>query len=91
MKKSYVLNVWAVLCLAFSSQSQILNEFEPNPPGADPSSVNIEISGTPKTEFIGYLISIENDGFDGKVDRATEISGVFDENGFLVIRLLQLF
>jgi hypothetical protein len=90
MKKSYVLNVLAVLCLTFSSQSQILNEFEPNPPGADPSSVSIEILGSSGTEFSGYLISIENDGFDGKVDRFTEVSGTFDENGLLIVSIPDL-
>jgi len=77
--------------ISYVSFSQVLiNEFEPNPVGADPSSVSIELKGTPNLEFTGYLLSIENDGPDGVIERSREVSGIFDTNGLLVVNVPDL-
>ncbi|CAB9504394.1 extracellular nuclease [Seminavis robusta] len=65
---------------------QLINEYQPNPPGGDPSNVQVELKGTPGQSFTGCFISIECDllTFAGNVDRIAEVSGTFDSNGLLV-------
>ncbi|GAA4280615.1 T9SS type A sorting domain-containing protein [Gaetbulibacter aestuarii] len=77
--------------ISFLSYSQVLiNEFEPNPDGADPSTVSIELKGTPNTSFSGFLLSAECDGANGIIQDASEVSGTFDANGLLVISIPDL-
>ena len=84
MKKLYFLAL-ALLVTAFSN-AQLINEFEPNPPGADPTDVSVELKGTPSAAFSGWILSVESDpGNPGVVDRATSVSGSFDANGILVV------
>ncbi len=73
----------------------LINEFEPNPPGRDPSIQNIELVGTPNTSFTGVLVSVEadNDAASasiGKVEYIEAISGNFDANGVLVASIPNL-
>ena len=72
-----------VLVTSISLTSQVINEIQPNPPGSDPSSQSLEISGNPGASFSGFLLSIEDDGDDGRVDRQSSISGTFDINGLI--------
>jgi len=76
---------------AASAQTPILiSEFEPNPPGSDPSTVSVEVSGPAGGSFAGWLVSLENDGVDGRADRVSQISGTFDANGLLVVEIPDL-
>jgi len=63
----------------------LISEFQPNPDGADPTDVSFEISGSSGESFSGWLIGLESDGFDGTVDRATQVTGTFGGNGLLVV------
>ena len=69
--------------LAASSQAAVvISEFEPNPAGTDPANPDFEIAGgTPGVAFDYYVVSLENDGYNGTVDRSSRIQGVFDANG----------
>jgi len=68
----------------------LISEFQPNPIGDDPANQTFELSGTPGASFSGWIVSIENDGTNGLVDRATEVSGTFDANGLLAIAIPDL-
>ncbi len=67
------------------AQANLINEFQPNPVGTDPSQVSIELSGTPLAAFSGYISSIEMDGAGGTIDRQTAVSGSYDANGLAVV------
>ncbi|MBT8259457.1 MAG: T9SS type A sorting domain-containing protein, partial [Bacteroidia bacterium] len=88
MKKFYVLLV--TIAFVIPSFGQIINEFQPNPVGTDPANVSFELKGTPSASFSGWIISIENDGINGLVDRAAAVSGTFDGNGLLVVSVPDL-
>ncbi|MEK6155255.1 ExeM/NucH family extracellular endonuclease [Flavobacteriaceae bacterium 3-367] len=93
MKKITPLFVISLFLMCFGplmAQSTLISEFEPNPTGADPANVNFELSGTPGTSFSGWILSFENDGASGLVDRATSVSGTFDSNGLLVVSIPDL-
>jgi hypothetical protein len=76
------------VCLTIALTAQpLINEFEPNPDGADPAMVSIELIGVPGESFTGFLSSIENDGINGTVDRVSAVSGTFDANGLLVVMI----
>lgn len=69
-----------------SSYGVVISEFEPNPPGADPSTSTFELSGgTPSLSFDLWILSIENDGFAGTVDRASNVVGSYDQDGRAVV------
>ncbi len=68
----------------------LLSEVEPNPDGSDPSTQSVEISGPAGEAFTGTLLSIENDGVDGTLDRRADVSGTFDSNGLLVVSIPDL-
>lgn len=88
MKKLYFLLL--TLCAFSFANAQLINEFQPNPVGSDPAMVSVELSGTAGTTFSGFLISIENDGANGTVDRSTAVSGTFDANGLSVVMIPDL-
>jgi len=67
-----------------------LSEFQPNPAGTDPTNVSFELSGTPSTAFDLWILSIENDGYNGLVDRVSNVTGVFDINGLAVVSIPDL-
>ncbi|MEM0925149.1 MAG: PEP-CTERM sorting domain-containing protein, partial [Planctomycetota bacterium] len=77
----------ALFCTA--ANGAVISEFEPNPTGTDPSTMSIELSGTIGESFSYQLYSIENDGFNGTVDRFYELSGTFDANGLAVLSGLE--
>lgn len=82
--------VAAAFALALTNQARaatVLNEFLANPPGADPPTQDVELLGTPDTGFDYWIISIESDGFNGLVDRASNITGIFDSNGLAVVNI----
>lgn len=75
----------ALLGAAGTTSAQLINEFQPNPPGSDPADMNFEILGTPGASFSGWVLSFESDATSptGTVDRASQVGGVFDANGIL--------
>jgi hypothetical protein len=90
MKQLYFLFItFFIISISFG---QVINEFEPNPVGADLDNVSFELKGTPNTSFTGWILSIESDsGYAiGTVDRATSVSGVFDNKGLLVVSIPDL-
>lgn len=70
--------------------SILMNEFDPNPAGADPTNSTFELSGPASEDFDLWIISIENDGYNGIVDRAANVTGSFDGNGFAVVTVPDL-
>ena len=68
----------------------LISEFEPNPVGTDPSNVSFELSGVPGTAFDLWILSVENDGYNGLVDRASNVTGSFDTNGLAVVSIPDL-
>lgn len=91
MKKLYALLLTLFLTLTISSSyAQMINEFEPNPNGADPTDVTFELKGTPSAAFDLWILSIESDGFNGTVDRAANVTGSFDANGLATVMVPDL-
>ncbi|WP_347923872.1 T9SS type A sorting domain-containing protein [Pontimicrobium sp. SW4] len=89
MKKLYFL--FSALIITSLSFGQKINEFEPNPAGTDPSNSTFELKGTPNTTFDLWILSIENDaGYNGIVDRASNVTGSFDANGLAVVTMPDL-
>jgi len=69
-------------------QGQFLSEFEPNPAGQDQATQSVELAGgAPSASFDLWIVSIENDGFNGLVDRVSNVTGSFDANGFAVVTI----
>lgn len=75
--------VYLPCLLAASAQAAVvISEFEPNPAGTDPTNPDFEIAGgEPGAAFDYYVVSLENDGYNGTIDRSSRIQGVFDANG----------
>ncbi|WP_411844678.1 hypothetical protein AAFN60_11650 [Roseibacillus persicicus] len=81
--------------LAFTASFQgaagvVLSEFEPNPAGGDPTSSSIELSGgSPLDTFDLWILSLENDTNStlGTVDRASNVTGSYDANGFATVAI----
>ncbi|MEM1446279.1 MAG: PEP-CTERM sorting domain-containing protein [Planctomycetota bacterium] len=87
MKTSAFLAALAAGTLATSASAQIaplLNEFDPNPAGGDPAETTVELLGSPNSSYDLWILSIENDGINGTVDRASNVTGSFDANGLAV-------
>jgi len=91
-----LLGSLALLCFghvfAQSTDNILINEFQPNPPGEDPSIVEFELSGPASTAFTGWILSFESDAGTsvGLVDRAAMVTGVFDANGLLAVSVPDL-
>ena len=69
----------------------VISEFQPNPAGADPSTMDVELRGLPGQDFAGVLVSIESDSnAPGTVDRVAQVSGTFDANGLLTVSIPDL-
>jgi hypothetical protein len=90
MKKSLIILTLTV-GLASLVSAQYISEFEPNPAGQDPDPGQVEIGGgTPSAAFDLWLLSVENDGFNGLVDRVNNITGTFDANGMALVSIPDL-
>jgi len=68
----------------------LIAEFQPNPDGADPATQTVELSGAAGAMFDLWLVSIENDGVNGLVDRAANVTGTFDANGIATVAVADL-
>ena len=76
----------SALLVASSHAAVVISEFEPNPAGGDPPDTTFELAGgTPLEAFDYWILSVENDGFNGAVDRAAQVTGSFDANGLAVV------
>ncbi len=69
------------------AQAQLINEWEPNPAGGDPAMQPIELLGTPDASFDLWVLSIENDGFNGIVDEGVNVTGTYDSNGIASVMI----
>lgn len=91
MKIRSIATILAAVSVAtLATQAQFLSEFEPNPAGADPADSTFELGGTPLAGFDLWILSIENDGLNGIVDRAANVTGAFDANGLAVVTVPDL-
>lgn len=89
MKKTGVF--LSILASCGVSFGQYINEFEPNPAGVDPADTSIEIGGgTPLAAFDLWILSLENDGYNGLVDRFSNVTGTYDENGIALVTVPDL-
>ena len=91
MKKT-IFTCIAALALAMpcDAQAALISEFEPNPAGGDPTDTTFELSGTAGDSFDYFILSLENDGFAGTVDRAANVTGTFDALGLAVVTVPDL-
>lgn len=85
MKTRILIALCAGILPAAAASAAMINEFEPNPAGTDPSPQTIELKGTPGTSFTGALTYIDTDpgGAFGVVNNSFPVSGTFDSNGLL--------
>ncbi len=81
-----------MLSAAAANAAILINEFQPNPTGTDPSDVDIELLGDAGASFTGWILSVETDpgGSTYQIDRATAVSGSFDPEGLLVVSVPDL-
>ena len=95
MRRPTLLAAVLAAGLAPAAPADLISEFQPNPPGADPDDVTIELSGTAGMSFTNWaFISVETDagngGPAGAIDRATIFSGTFDANGLFTTTIPDL-
>ena len=78
--------------LATAPAAVVISEFLPNPPGVDPTSQTIELSGNPNEAYSGFLSTIEMDSnvAIGTIDRQTMIAGNLNANGFFAVDISDL-
>ena len=91
--KQFLILAFAVVvgvACATPSSAQLISEFEPNPAGGDPDDTTFELSGMSGDAFDFFILSLENDGFAGTVDRAANVTGTFDANGLAVVTVPDL-
>lgn len=87
MKMRILIALCAGILPVAAANAAMLNEFAPNPAGGDPSTQDVELKGTPSAAFDLWILSIENDGINGTVDRASNVVGSFDANGLAVVTI----
>ncbi|ARE41168.1 Alkaline phosphatase [Rhodovulum sp. P5] len=75
---------------ATDTLAALISEFHPNPAGSDPSTQTVELSGEAGAGFDLWLVSVENDGINGLVDRAENVTGTFDSNGLATVDVADL-
>jgi hypothetical protein len=91
MMKTLFAAAALALVAGTAGASTLLNEFQPNPDGADPSTQMIELIGTPGAAFNGYLFSLEADNANSAtVDRKSALTGTFGANGLLTFAIADL-
>jgi len=91
-KTSFLASVLLSLSIISVSNAALINEFAPNPDGGDPSETTVELLGNAGDMFNGWILSIESDNTTakGSVDRASQVSGMFDANGILEVLIPDL-
>ncbi|MEM1328819.1 MAG: T9SS type A sorting domain-containing protein [Bacteroidota bacterium] len=89
MKKPLLFLFMCVMGISLCAQP-LINEFQPNAPGADPDPASIELKGVPGASFSGFISSIEADGSTAVVDRLSAVSGTFDDCGLAVVEVPDL-
>lgn len=75
------------------TKADMISEVLGNPPGADPSTQEVELLGTPNAAFDLWIISIESDlqaPGQGAVDRGENVTGTYDANGRAVVSIADL-
>lgn len=73
--------------------SPILNEFRPNHPShPDPSTMTIELRGTPGDKFEGFITSVENDVGNnlGRINDVAGAKGTFSDSGILTFSIMDI-
>ncbi len=90
MKMRLLIALCAGMLPVAAANAAMFNEFEPNPAGGDPADTTFELIGTPNAAFDYFILSIENDGFNGTVDRVANVSGSYDANGLAVVMVPDL-
>ncbi len=66
----------------------LINEFQPNPSGADPSTVFLELLGDAGAAFSGVVVAIDGDtGNEGEITDFEAVAGTFDANGLLTVSI----
>ncbi|TLF44505.1 T9SS type A sorting domain-containing protein, partial [Maribacter aurantiacus] len=67
----------------------LINEFQPNPSGNDPSTQMIELKGPAGQPFAGWIVILDSDSGNasGGVNDVEQISGTFDANGLLTVSI----
>ena len=77
---------------AFSASvsADLISEFQSNPSGADPANQDVELSGDAGAAFDLWILTLESDGFNGTVDRATNVTGTYDSAGLAVVSVADL-
>jgi len=69
----------------------LINEFQPDPTGTDPSTSTFELSGTPGEAFSGWIVILngavttDTPSAQGTATKAEQVTGNFDANGLLVV------
>ena len=87
----YLWNLLIAACaMATTADGALISEFVANPPGDDPATQDFELAGTPLAPFDLWIISIESDGFNGMVDRSTNVMGSYDAGGLAVVTIPDL-
>lgn len=76
--------------IASAGAIPLINEVQPNQPGSDPVTQQLELLGTAGASFSATLYEIDTDFFPGTVDRIETISGTFDANGLFVANIADL-
>ncbi|MEN1706156.1 MAG: hypothetical protein AAGJ54_11670 [Planctomycetota bacterium] len=82
-----IASIAAIAATSGLATGQVINEFQPNPTGTDPSQVAVEIRGVAGASFSGVLYSVDTDFENGPIDRESAVSGTFDANGLLVVMI----
>jgi len=83
-----IIAVSGIATVASAGSTASLNELQPNQPGADPSTQNVELMGAAGSMFSGFIYEIDTDFSPGSsVDRIEAVSGTFDSNGLLVVNI----
>ena len=92
MKKVFVVCGICAALLSSSARADLISEFSPNPDGADPATVQVELFGQAGASFDLWLLSIESDVTSGTglVDSANNVTGTYDANGLAVVDIPDL-
>lgn len=89
--KTTIIAIAGLAAAATAGSTALINELQPNQPGSDPTTQQLEIRGTANTSFSGVFYSLDTDFAPGQtIDRLEVISGTFDSNGLLVVNIADL-